>query len=657
MDTPSPAENQVLQNAWKTSQTKKYLPLMKQRQHEFSPPLILGIEGGGTRTVAILADAHGLLVKRVEAGPANLRLLSDPQLTKHLRSLARQFPTPAAVGIGLAGLRNEQDRGRVLGAAESVWPKRPCFACADLETALAAAEIAPESSSHARVLLLSGTGSCCFGRFDGLTAKVGGWGHVLGDKGSAYEVGLRALKAVVYYYDRDGKWPRLGERLLRALHLNCPDELISWVQHAGKQEIAGLAIEVFDAWKEKDAIASDLIEAAAQTLAKDAEACAARLVPRNETVQFILAGSMLLKQPAFARRVGKVLARRWPLSTVAPLKREGAWGAVRLAAGLLQESSLPSGERSGNTLGKNRPGSGTFARASVAAIPEALAASPTECRNPKSFLLDRMPVLDAVRLMLNEEGAVASKLLKHEEKIARAIERIARSFKKGGRLFYVGAGTSGRLGTLDASECPPTFRAPPGQVQGIMAGGQEALWQSKEGAEDDALAGIDAITFRGVTPRDVVVGIAASGRTPFVWGALHEARRRKAYTILVCFNPNIRIAPSDEPDLAIAVDLGPEILTGSTRLKAGTATKLILNAFTTLAMVRVGKVVSNLMVDLNPSNEKLRDRAVRIVRELTLAHEHEALQALQRSEWVVQDALQLLRKKRKRLTSSTQSKI
>jgi N-acetylmuramic acid 6-phosphate etherase len=202
----------------------------------------------------------------------------------------------------------------------------------------------------------------------------------------------------------------------------------------------------------------------------------------------------------------------------------------------------------------------------------------------------------------------------------------------------VGAGTSGRLGVLDASECPPTFRASPEMIQGIIAGGQRALWQAVEGAEDDCEAGAHALRFRGVTSRDLVIGIAASGRTPFVWGALGLARSVRAKTILICFNPFLKIDSKRRPTVVIAPNVGPEILTGSTRLKCGTATKLILNMISTIAMVRLGKVIGNLMVDLNPSNVKLRDRAVRIVQDLTGATAAEAQAALEKRSWVVKDA-------------------
>ncbi|MDB6022187.1 MAG: hypothetical protein JWQ04_2044, partial [Pedosphaera sp.] len=267
---------------------------------------------------------------------------------------------------------------------------------------------------------------------------------------------------------------------------------------------------------------------------------------------------------------------------------------------------------------------------------------PTEQRHPRSSNLDKLPVTEAIDLMLSDDAKSPAAILAERKKIAQAVGFIAQAFKSGGRLFYIGAGTSGRLGVLDASECPPTFRTDPEMVQGIIAGGQGALWRSVEGAEDDPEAGARAIRFRDVTRRDVVVGIAASGRTPFVWGGLGEAKRRGAKTILLAFNPFLEIPRDARPTLVITPNVGPEILTGSTRLKSGTATKLILNIFTTLAMVRIGKVVSNLMIDLNPSNIKLRDRAVRIVRDLRNVDYATAEKALEDSRWVVKTACERL---------------
>ena len=247
--------------------------------------------------------------------------------------------------------------------------------------------------------------------------------------------------------------------------------------------------------------------------------------------------------------------------------------------------------------------------------------------------------------MLREEARVPRVLMRWQREIGQAVNHVTRAFRSGGRLFYVGAGTSGRLGVLDASECPPTFRTAPRMVQGIIAGGEVALRRAVEGAEDDWAAGAEALRRHRVNRKDVILGIAASGTTRFVWGALHQARRQGAKAILLCFNPHLRFSKRGKPSLVIAPDLGPEVLTGSTRLKAGTATKLVLNAITTLAMVRLGKVASNLMVDLLPTNEKLRRRAIGIVRELTGADAATAQRALERSGWVIRKAASRLSRK------------
>jgi N-acetylmuramic acid 6-phosphate etherase len=254
-----------------------------------------------------------------------------------------------------------------------------------------------------------------------------------------------------------------------------------------------------------------------------------------------------------------------------------------------------------------------------------------------------MPLRKAIKLMLSEDAKIPQKLLGEVVNIEKVTEAIARAFRRGGRLFYVGAGTSGRLGVLDASECPPTFRTSPEMVQGVIAGDDRALRKSVEGAEDDAGAGAREIRTRRVKTRDVVVGIAASGTTRFVWGALREAKRRKATTVLVCFNPYLKIPKVYQPTIVIAPNLGPELLTGSTRLKAGTATKLLLNIFSTLAMVKSGKVIGNLMVDLKPANAKLRERAARIVQELTNADYACAREALENSGWIIKKAVARLK--------------
>jgi N-acetylmuramic acid 6-phosphate etherase len=261
----------------------------------------------------------------------------------------------------------------------------------------------------------------------------------------------------------------------------------------------------------------------------------------------------------------------------------------------------------------------------------------TEGRNPKSMALDAMSPLEIVDLMNDEDRGVVGAVRAERERIARGIEILESVLAAGGRVFFVGAGTSGRLGTLEAAECPPTFGTDPERIRAIMAGGREALWRSVEGAEDRAEDGAEAVARVGVESGDGVIGIAASGVTPFVLAAMEEAMRRGARTVLVTCNPALSVPI--HPDLVIAPLVGPEVVTGSTRLKSGTATKMILNMLTTGAMVRLGKVFSNLMVDLRPTSRKLRERAVRILREMTGLGEAEAVQTLERADWRVKVAL------------------
>jgi N-acetylmuramic acid 6-phosphate etherase len=489
------------------------------------------------------------------------------------------------------------------------------------------------------VLIVSGTGSCCYTRKAGHDIKVGGWGPILGDKGSGYQIGLRGLKAAVHYYDQDGVWPQLGRTLLRRLQLNEPIDLLDWAQRASRTEIAQLAVDVLTAWDRKDRIAAQIITAAADALARDGAACARRAGMQRP--HFVLAGSLLTKHARFAKAVTQRLRTLISTATVASLQRDGVWGAVKLARERTEVNrQVAAKRRSGRRHGSRIHPPITDAPA------KSRKTSPTEQRNPASMRLDRMEIAQAIDLMLSEDAKIPKKLRLEKASIGRAVRSIVKAFHRGGRLFYVGAGTSGRLGMLDASECPPTFRSPPEQVQAIIAGGQTALWQSIEGAEDSLVEGSGAIAFRGVTRKDVIVGIAASGTTPFVWGALHEGRRRGATTILICFNPWVEIPRAKRPQIVIAPNLGPEVLTGSTRLKAGTATKLILNIFTTLAMVQSGKVLSNLMVDLMPANAKLRDRAVRIVQELTRTDYRRAKLALERNRWTIKKAVVWLSRKR-----------
>ncbi len=238
----------------------------------------------------------------------------------------------------------------------------------------------------------------------------------------------------------------------------------------------------------------------------------------------------------------------------------------------------------------------------------------TESHNPRSASIDTLSPLQIVHLMNSEDLKVVEAIRAEAASIAKAIEWAADRLRRGGRLIYVGAGTSGRLGILDSAECPPTFSTPPEMVVGLIAGGSTAIVRAVEGAEDDPDRGAADIAALGVGPLDLVVGIATSGRTPYVRGAVHEARGRGASTIgLTCNRPSLL---GGEVDLEIAPLVGAEVISGSTRLKAGTATKMIMNMISTGAMVQIGKTLGQRMVDLKPTNEKLRIRSRRMLREL-----------------------------------------
>ena len=261
----------------------------------------------------------------------------------------------------------------------------------------------------------------------------------------------------------------------------------------------------------------------------------------------------------------------------------------------------------------------------------------TEQPNPRSAQLDRLSVHALLRVINREDATVAAAVKRALPAIARAVERIVPRLKNGGRLFYIGAGTSGRLGCLDASEMPPTYGVAPMLVQGIIAGGPKALTRSQEGAEDDGAAGVSDIRKRKISKADAVIGLSVSGRARYVREALTEARRRGAFTACITCNRNSLLIPC--ADIAIVVETGPEVVTGSTRMKAGTAQKMILNMISTAAMVKLGRVTGNRMTDLQIKCDKLRARAVILIMERTGVGERAARRALKAARGSVRAAI------------------
>jgi N-acetylmuramic acid 6-phosphate etherase len=417
-------------------------------------------------------------------------------------------------------------------------------------------------------------------------------------------------------------------KILPALSLNNLDELVRWVQTADKMEIAMLAPVVFEAATEGDARMMEIIEEGARVLCEYTEAVASALHLLAPKVALI--GGLFYRDSIYTHAFRRRLKKNLPDARVAIAERGPEFGAAWLAAELRDHGSFQT------KLSQNEI--------------DNLAAALTEQRNPRSENLEKMSGRELVELFVEEENFVQEAARAAVVELTRAIELVAESVRNGGRLFYVGAGSSGRIGVLDASEIPPTFGTPPELVQGVIAGGVTALYRTAEGAEDDETAGALAMDERRIKDCDVVIGISASGRTPFVLRALARAKQLGAKTILLTCNPTVagvgdpgqpRSAPAaaEDIDLVIALAVGPELLTGSTRLKAGTATKIALNIISTGAMVALGKVRGNLMIDLHTTSTKLRDRAVRVVADLTQCDYESARKKLEASDWNLRDII------------------
>lgn len=264
----------------------------------------------------------------------------------------------------------------------------------------------------------------------------------------------------------------------------------------------------------------------------------------------------------------------------------------------------------------------------------------TEKINPRTLHLDKCSPLEVVELILQEDRAIVEAVHKQKDSIAKAIELVVGKLKLGGRLFFIGAGTSGRLGVIEAAECPPTFGTDPSLIQAFIAGGRDAIWQSIEGAEDSRTEAEGFLTEAGLSKDDTVIGIAASASTPFVEGGLQYAKNLGSGSVLVTCNPvNSSIA-----EVTIELLVGPEVVVGSTRMKAGTVTKMVLNMITTASMVQLGKTYGNLMVDVQPKSAKLRDRAKRIVMHIAEVNEEKAQELLEQSAWDVKASIVMEKK-------------
>lgn len=583
---------------------------------------ILGVEGGGTKTAWALVEREADELRILDQGklpPSNFRLTPPERLRAIFSVLPKKIDR---AGIFLAGCGPGEDQQSLLRLCAEIWPSAKIVVGNDRESGLAAA-LGPADG----IVVNAGSGSSVTGRRGDRIERAGGWGHILGDAGGAYFLVIQALRLILREYDLHRGEVQFATKILRALSLNNLDELVRWAQTADKMEIALLAPVVFEAAANGDTHVIEILEEGARVLCEYTEAVASRL--RLLAPKIVLLGGLFYRDSIYTHTFRRRLKKNLPDARVTNAERAPELGAAWLAA----------------EIGELKPISQKIVDEKI----DNLAAALTEQRNPRSADLERMSAREIAELFVDEEKAVGEALRRTLVDLARAIEIVSAALRKGGRLFYVGAGSSGRIGVLDASEIPPTFGASAELVQGIIAGGATALSRGVEGAEDEESAGALAMDERGVKDADVVVGITASGRTPFVLGGLKRAKSLGAKTILLTCNPPVvaGVAPAAAStaastvatDLAIHLAVGPEILTGSTRLKAGTATKVALNLISTGAMILLGKVRGNLMIDLHASSTKLRDRATRLVAELLQCDYESARRQLETHGWNLRAAV------------------
>jgi N-acetylmuramic acid 6-phosphate etherase len=604
------------------------------------------MEGGGTKTTWACVTRTGTILRRGETGPGNTLFLSDQALEKLFKTIRLGSGAQIeAIGGAFAGCQLAAEKTRVEKVIRRVWPKTPVVTVMeDTRSVLAAA-----FGDGPGIVVIAGTGSNVAGQKSARhpIEKAGGWGHLFSDEGSAYDITRRGLQLAFEAYDATRKTSLLAREFLTATGKTSMEELVPFLlQDTSKTSVAQWSRCVFSAAKKGDQDAALALDFGAMMLAENIAVVARRL--KLKKPQVALTGGLFENQPDYVKSFQRCMKKTAPDAKSFLLTIPGVLGAARLA-GL---EKWPDGIDSEGSRGAPRDGLAQgLRRLPTHPVPTdparlvAYAQASTEQRNPRSRGLDKRSISGLVDLFIREERHVEKALQAQRKEIAKAAALVSRKLCAGGRLIYMGAGTSGRLGVIDASEMPPTFNASPEQVQAIMAGGPAAVFRSQEGAEDARETGIAELKARGLTKKDVVCGIAASGQTPFVLAALEYARKLGAGTILLTCNPkrSIRVPVEVEIDLPT----GPEIVTGSTRMKAGTATKLVLNMLSTIAMVRMGRVRDNLMVNVQATNDKLRARAVRLVQALTGATAGDAQTALEKTAWTVTAAEGLLKKSAK----------
>lgn len=601
--------------------------------------LVLGVDGGATKTVAAVVDARGSVLAVGTAGGANPLTWRDVAF-ENIRSACDAALTIAQVNwdevafafIGMAGA-DEPGSSPHLFAYTQLQQRLPIPFTLDNDGIVAhAGALAGDDG----VVVVAGTGAITLGIADGKRVRVDGMGHWFGDEGSSTWIALQALRASARALDGRGAPTALATVLPNALMVDTLRDVATLLAHGDltRFELAWAATVVAQVAEGGDQVARQILNDAADRLAESAFAALRRLDRWDLPVSFT--GGVFRLTPTMPHLFRTALLRRLPDARIVEPQLPPHLGAALLAAKhcgwQVNAAWLHRLAETGKQWGYFDLGAGL-----VEVLPRLL----SEQRNPASLFLDQLDV-DAILTLINDEDHKIAPAVRQEiPAIAQAVRWAVRGLSRGGRLIYVGAGTSGRLGIMDAAECPPTFGTPPDWVIGVIAGGPHAVFHPVEGAEDDVDAGRQEMQRLCVGENDIVVGLSVSGRTPFVIAAMDEAKKRGAKTVAITVNRDAPIAAV--ADLVIAPVVGPEIVAGSTRMKAGTAQKLVLNMISTATMVKLGRVRSNLMIDLRTWSVKLRERAKRIVAQLAGVSVSEAERALEANNWEVRKAIAWLR--------------
>jgi N-acetylmuramic acid 6-phosphate etherase len=568
---------------------------------------IIGIDGGGTKTIGRIENLNTGETHEQLGGSSSLTndfegaCVTLMQIIESLMAKAKCQAKQVVVTMGLAGAGNQSQVARLKRRLAMPFAALDVFN--DARTSLYGAN---QGKPVAMVALGTGSVGASLDE-DNNENYVGGWGFPIGDEGGGAKLGYLAIQKLLLELDTYDN-PKSPLSCYLNEHLGpSRDELLNWLRVASPADYASLAKAIFELASECE-VAKNVI----LTHCKDVEALI-ELTRKQQAVPVVLMGS--LAGPSL-KYMDKSVADSCILQVGSSLE-----GACFLAKQKLTELSHSPAQ-------ENKP------QAKNAASGDLLSQLNTmvsEERNPNTMNIDLMDSKQILTAINNEDKSVPLAINNCLEPISKAVDFIVEAFSQGGRLIYIGAGTSGRLGVLDAVECPPTFGVSHKQVIGIIAGGNQAIYKAVEGAEDDTELGKQDLNNIEFSSKDVLVGIAASGRTPYVIGALDHAREIGAKTVSLTCNPGAVIA--NHSDINICPVVGPEALTGSTRMKSGTAQKLVLNMLTTASMIRSGKSYENLMVDVNASNKKLYARAIRIVMQATDCDRLTAENALKQTQF------------------------